>query len=76
MDIYSKYSFLYLEYNEKFYYWELVKISILSLINIGINLFTDNIIAKGAFLSVVLIFQIRLTYRIQPYKKKFFNNLD
>ncbi|EWS75982.1 transmembrane protein, putative (macronuclear) [Tetrahymena thermophila SB210] len=71
-----KYGFLYFEYKPKYWYWELLKLQLRTLIVIFLNAYEEDIKKKGCFILVILIIYSLLAQKNQPYQLPQMNSLD
>ncbi|EAS01067.2 transmembrane protein, putative (macronuclear) [Tetrahymena thermophila SB210] len=71
-----RFGFLYSEYKQTSYFWEIVKIYQKTLVTIFINIFDQYISIKGILVIFILILYIYLQKKNSPYLEKRFNNLD
>ncbi|KAL4464772.1 hypothetical protein ABPG74_011333 [Tetrahymena malaccensis] len=70
-----KYSFVFAGYREKYYYWEFGKLVYKSMIIFVSILLQQNQFLKVCLMNALILFQIYMTFKIQPYVIKNFNNL-
>ncbi|KAL4450791.1 hypothetical protein ABPG74_011633 [Tetrahymena malaccensis] len=71
-----RFGFLYTEYKQTSYFWEIVKIYQKTLVTIFINIFDQYISIKGILVIFILIVYIYFQKKNSPYLEKRFNNLD
>lgn len=70
------FGYIYNEYIDAAYYWEIVKLIIKDLIIIALTYYQDLIVMKAILIFLVLQIQLYLTRRIQPYRLHYLNKLD
>ncbi|KAL4502459.1 hypothetical protein ABPG72_012046 [Tetrahymena utriculariae] len=71
-----KYGFLYFEYKPKYWFWELLKLQLRTLLVIFLNAYEEDVKKKGCFVLVILIIYSLLAQKNQPYSLPQMNNLD
>ncbi|KAL4470368.1 hypothetical protein ABPG74_011979 [Tetrahymena malaccensis] len=76
ISFFRKYGFLYFEYKPKYWFWELLKLQLRTLIVIFLNAYEEDIKKKGCFILVILIIYSLLAQKNQPYSLPQMNNLD
>ena len=70
------FGYIYFEYKEKNFYWELAKISLKNIMNVCVSFFSQYNIIKGFLILIPLnIYYIALN-NFKPYKSQILNKLD
>ncbi|KAL4455653.1 hypothetical protein ABPG73_014903 [Tetrahymena malaccensis] len=72
----SKYKFLFEDYREKIYFWDIIRLSVKSLIMITAILLQDYILINACTNSSVLIAYYSLQMKLKPYKNQNHNYLE
>ncbi|CAD8046891.1 unnamed protein product [Paramecium sonneborni] len=71
-----KYSYLYNEYNQESYYWEIIKmLQKLSIILI-VNYYEQFILVKGIIIILIILTYYKLCQQFQPYKLQSLSIID
>ncbi|KAL4480060.1 hypothetical protein ABPG74_020576 [Tetrahymena malaccensis] len=71
-----KYGYLYQEYVNDKYYWDLARLIIRSIGIIVINIFNFQLLFKGMILFGVMYFYLTLQKKLKPFILQKFNNLE
>ncbi|CAK78654.1 unnamed protein product (macronuclear) [Paramecium tetraurelia] len=72
----QKFSFLYNEYTDKSYYWEIIKMLQKISIILIVNYFEQSILIKGIFMFLIVLIYYKLCLEIQPYKLQSISQID
>ncbi|EAS03199.2 transmembrane protein, putative (macronuclear) [Tetrahymena thermophila SB210] len=73
---YMSYGFVYSEYKEKLYYWQIIKIYKNILIFVIVQLFNQMFETMSIIVIILLIFYIKFQQIHLPYKNSYFGDLD
>ncbi|EAR84932.3 transmembrane protein, putative (macronuclear) [Tetrahymena thermophila SB210] len=71
-----KYGFLYHEYKQKAYYWELLKMAQKIIIILLLNFYSQLIIVKGLLVFIVIAIQGIISQKIKPFQEDEINKID
>ncbi|CAD8119965.1 unnamed protein product [Paramecium sonneborni] len=72
----QSWGYLYLEYRNLAYYWEIVKIFQRELIILTLTYFEDSILIKAIIVVLILIIYLNLNKKFKPYNLNNLNELD
>ncbi|CAD8120689.1 unnamed protein product [Paramecium sonneborni] len=75
-DIRRQWGFLYLEYQPKAYFWEIIRIISREMIIIAITFYQDNLVIKCTLLFIIMFAYSYTNYIVLPFKTKKFNQLE
>lgn len=65
--------FLYNEYRQTIYYWEMIKIYVKLTINVIINIYEAEISLKGFFIILILLMYNALSMKYRPFNMRKYN---
>ncbi|KRW99984.1 hypothetical protein PPERSA_05487 [Pseudocohnilembus persalinus] len=71
-----QFGFIYLEYEERSYFWDIVRIVQKNLLILIVSLYTDAVYVKGSMGFVVIVCYALLVQKYQPFKEKNINKLE
>ena len=71
-----RFGYLYNEYRDKHYYWEIAKIIFKNLIIIVLSYYESFVKMKAILIIVIIIIFIAMTNYMHPYKEKYLNKLE
>ncbi|EAR88974.2 transmembrane protein, putative (macronuclear) [Tetrahymena thermophila SB210] len=71
-----QYGYLFQEYKQEAYYWELVKLFIRVSTIFTIKMFSTSVYVQGFIIVAYLSIFKELSLRIQPYNQQFFNQIE
>ncbi|CAK91983.1 unnamed protein product (macronuclear) [Paramecium tetraurelia] len=72
----QSWGYLYIEYRNIAYYWEIVKIFQRELIILSLTYFEDSILIKAIIVILILILYLELNKKFKPYNVNYLNDLD
>ncbi|CAD8044006.1 unnamed protein product [Paramecium primaurelia] len=72
----QKFSFLYNEYTNESYYWEIIKMLQKISIILIVNYFEQSILIKGILMFLIVLIYYKLCLEIQPYKLQSISQID
>ncbi|CAD8135526.1 unnamed protein product [Paramecium octaurelia] len=72
----QKFSFLYNEYTDNSYYWEIIKMLQKISIILIVNYFEQSILIKGILMFLIVLIYYKLCLEIQPYKLQSISQID
>ncbi|CAD8200405.1 unnamed protein product [Paramecium octaurelia] len=72
----QSWGYLYIEYRNIAYYWEIVKIFQRELIILSLTYFEDSILIKAIIVILILILYLELNKKFKPYNVNYLNELD
>ncbi|CAK69550.1 unnamed protein product (macronuclear) [Paramecium tetraurelia] len=75
-DVRRQWGYLYLEYQPKAYYWEIIRIVNRELIMIAITFYQDNIVIKCTLLFIVQFTYLFINQIVLPFQTKNLNQLE
>ncbi|CAD8213585.1 unnamed protein product [Paramecium octaurelia] len=75
-EVKMRWAYLYVEYKETVYFWELIKIIEKELIILSLIYYEDSIVIKGVLVLLITYFYQELNQNYQPYSMNRMNKLD
>ncbi|CAK62061.1 unnamed protein product (macronuclear) [Paramecium tetraurelia] len=75
-DVRRQWGYLYLEYQHKAYYWEIIRIVSRELIMIAITFYQDNMVIKCTLLFIIKFAYLFANQIVLPFKTKTLNQLE
>ncbi|CAD8208889.1 unnamed protein product [Paramecium pentaurelia] len=75
-EVKMRWAYLYIEYKETVYFWELIKIVQKELIILSLIYYEERIVIKGVLVLLITYFYQELNQNYQPYSMNKMNKLD